>query len=159
MDIKIKKAKNKDYEDVNRMLTNLHNYHAKNSNVFFEITQYYTKKEYEKRIAKNHRIYIAKVDNKSVGVIEIGIKYSSISISAIYVDEEYRKLGIGKKLIEKVLKYYNKHKKELSGVITLQVFDFNKNAIEFYKNLGFSYERHIMEFNKAQKINNEKIKS
>lgn len=157
MDIKIKKAKNKDYEDVNRMLTNLHNYHAKNSNVFFEITQYYTKKEYEKRIAKNHKIYIAKVDNKSVGVIEIGIKYSSISISAIYVDEEYRKLGIGKKLIEKVLKYYNKHKKELSGVITLQVFNFNKNAIEFYKNLGFSYERHIMEFNKNQK-NSQEVK-
>ncbi len=51
----------------------------------------------------------------------------------LYVKPDYRKQGLGKKLIEAII---HKAKEENCKKIRWQVSGWNQNAIDFYKSLG-----------------------
>lgn len=74
-------------------------------------------------------------ENKIIVVLRILKKetsYSGIYIGRVAVDEEYRRLGLGKKAVEKAIKFIQyKYGKELVKV-SVQV-----HVREFYKALGF----------------------
>lgn len=73
--------------------------------------------------------FVYETDNKIVGYINCWIS-DNTTILNFCVDEEYRRKGIGKSLIEKVL--------EISvGIITLEVRVSNLNAINLYQKYGF----------------------
>lgn len=58
------------------------------------------------------------------------------------VNTEARGRGIGRKLMEKV----QSHAQDIgANSIELNVWDFNKSAIEFYKHCGFSVLKSTME--------------
>lgn len=57
----------------------------------------------------------------------------SMYIDDIFVMEQFRKQGIGKKLIEEV---FGLARKENCKKVRWQVSNWNKNAISFYKSLG-----------------------
>ena len=64
----------------------------------------------------------------------------SYLLDAICVNEEYRSLGIGDKLLEKTIQ---KARSEGFSVLSLLVFADNHKAIDFYTNHGFSVIRKV----------------
>jgi ribosomal protein S18 acetylase RimI-like enzyme len=101
---------------------------------------------------KNGEIFIAEDDNKIIGHCIVSIRemtdheafydMKNVEIEDLCVDEQYRKKGIGKKLFEEVKKYAKEN-----GIkyIELQVWEFNKNAREFYEHLDMKTRLNIME--------------
>lgn len=61
----------------------------------------------------------------------------SLYMDDIYVREKYRKIGIGKQLMQAV---FELAKKENCKKVRWQVSHWNKKAIEFYKQLGASID-------------------
>ena len=64
-----------------------------------------------------------------------------IHINEFIVGEKYRRLGLGTKLINKVIEYA---KKKMIKKIDLYVTANNINAVKFYKNKDFEIERYMM---------------
>lgn len=111
----IRELKIDEIEEANKLLSKF-NYNItldSNSNDFFRCLIYY--------------------DQCIKGVIVYDLIYDRIEIEYIIVDEDYRKKGIGSKLLKEIEK--NKVKN-----ITLEVRESNKGAINFYKNNGFNVE-------------------
>lgn len=81
--------------------------------------------DYVKEIITNADLYVY-IENKVV----IGfIGMIDIHIEGIFVDKEYRNVGIGKLLLDKA--------KELNDNLFLNVYKKNRMALDFYKNNGF----------------------
>ena len=90
---------------------------------------------------RNHINY--KIDgNISIGVLFDGkiiagvnacmTAYKILYVSTVYVDEEYRDMGIGRKLMETV------EEKALNlGVNMIRLDTFGWQGVEFYKKLGY----------------------
>ncbi|BDC36308.1 GNAT family N-acetyltransferase [Candidatus Methanoliparum sp. LAM-1] len=80
-------------------------------------------------------IYIAGLDNNPIGFAAGSIKNDIRGhLSAIYVEELYRRHGVGQKLIN-VLE--NKFRQENFKKMTLEVKEDNYNAISFYEKNNF----------------------
>lgn len=75
--------------------------------------------------------YIAKVDNKNIGVLTSKRRDNILELTSLYILAEYQHCGIGKKFVEKLIQD-NPNKN-----IVLEVAIYNENAINFYKKLGF----------------------
>ena len=98
--------------------------------------------EFNKFATKNEVIcnykafsFIAKEEDKFVGIITGNSYYKEIHISDLIVLEEYRNKHIGSKLIETVENFYKN--KEFEN-INLTTYGFQ--APEFYKKCGFEIE-------------------
>lgn len=76
---------------------------------------------------------LVSVDDKINGIIVYNLFYDRIEIEYIIVPEEYRKKGIGSKLLSEI-------EKEKINNITLEVRVSNVNAINFYKKNGYKIE-------------------
>jgi ribosomal-protein-alanine N-acetyltransferase len=77
---------------------------------------------------------IAKMNDQIVGYI-IGIIEKNIgTIVSIAVKKDYRRKGIGKKLLDCIIEYF---KSKNISIINLQVRIDNYEAISFYENNGF----------------------
>ena len=73
-----------------------------------------------------------KIDNKYVAFLINQLLYEKAEVIDIFVLEEYRRKGIGKALLEEMMK-----DKTIKSV-TLEVKESNKNAILLYNSLGFN---------------------
>lgn len=73
------------------------------------------------------------VNNGLKGIVVYDLIYDRIEIEYIIVDSNYRKKGIGTKLLKEVEKNNVKN-------ITLEVRESNISAIEFYKKNGYNIE-------------------
>ena len=76
---------------------------------------------------------LVSVDDKINGIIVYNLLYDRIEIEYIIVPEEYRKKGIGSKLLLEI-------EKENINNITLEVRKSNTAAINFYKKNGYKIE-------------------
>ncbi|MEM2633527.1 MAG: ribosomal protein S18-alanine N-acetyltransferase, partial [Nitrososphaerota archaeon] len=77
---------------------------------------------------------IAKINDHIVGYI-IGIIEKNIgTIVSIAVKKDYRKKGIGKKLLDSIIEYF---KSRNVSLVNLQVRIDNYEAISFYEKNGF----------------------
>ena len=86
----------------------------------------------EENYNKDFRNILVYIDNnRIIGVLSYLLIYDRVEIEYIVVDNEYRKKGIGSKLLNSI---------NLDGIknITLEVRDSNKEAINFYKKNGFN---------------------
>ena len=79
--------------------------------------------------------FIAKEDNKVVGIITGHSYYSEVHIGDIIILEEYRNKKIGTKLIETVENYYKD-----KGFENINLTTYKFQAPEFYKKCGFKLE-------------------
>ena len=75
-------------------------------------------------------ILVYEENGKIIGVLVYSLIYDRIEIEYIVVNDEYKKLGIGSKL----LKYIEKD--DIKN-ITLEVRESNEVAINFYKKNGY----------------------
>lgn len=89
------------------------------------------KDNYDPIINDYTKVYAYKIDNKYVSFIVAQILYENAEIIDIYVTPDYRRKGIAKKLMHKIID--NKQVEK----ITLEVNINNKNAILLYNSLGF----------------------
>ena len=79
--------------------------------------------------------YVAKNDDKVLGVVLIEETPYDFDILEIVVDQELRGRGIGTMLMKRVLGYAKFTHKEKA---TLEVASDNNSAISFYEKFGFS---------------------
>ena len=97
---------------------------------------------------KKSETYVYTENNDIKGFISI---LNNEYIGALFIKNEYRRSGIGRKLINFVKEKYNK--------LTLNVYEKNINAILFYTKLGFINQKiqiddktnekeYVMEWNK-----------
>lgn len=96
-------------------------------------------KSYETDFLENwFDFLVAEVEGKVVGIALYFKAYStwrgkSLYLDDLYVEEDYRKSGIGKALIQE---YLNIAKQMNTNLAWWQVLDWNKNAVEMYEKMG-----------------------
>lgn len=139
MHIQIRKYKKSDLQLANKYLTNLikeEKQYDDNINEKCTINSYY-----ETCMDENHQIFFAEANGITVGYLYgfiqnngNTVKEKVSEINAIYIEKQYRNIGIGKKLIEEFLKW----SKEKDVKITeISVFDKNTKALNLYKKTKF----------------------
>jgi len=107
-------------------------------------------KEIHEKSLKNDFVYIAVAyENVPIGYVFSYLKTSKgkvhktnlIEIEALFVEETFRKKGVGKKLIESVEKWAKENFEDY--VIELHAINDNVGAVSFYESLGFNAVRTI----------------
>jgi len=143
--MEIRKADEEDIEDLVRLKEKLFKLHV-------SIDKYYTPNKNFKQMYRDHLktviasdqhiVFVARLDEKIAGFIEGSIyKRSEFmkeniigSVYEIFVDDEYRKLGIGKQLTEKLLKWFKQKKIKTVEVVS----DVrNPDVFNLWKGVGF----------------------
>ena len=76
--------------------------------------------------------FVAKEDNKIIGIITGNSYYKEVHISDLIVLEQYRNKHIGSKLMEIVESYY-----ENKGFENINLTTYGFHAPEFYKKCGY----------------------
>ena len=84
-----------------------------------------------------NKILVACDEDKIVGFVDYMITFNSATISQIAVLPNYRKKGLGSKLLEEMEKSFPKEIDDVVETITLEVRESNINAISFYKKNGY----------------------
>lgn len=91
--------------------------------------------------------FVAKEDNKFVGIITGNSYYKEVYISNLIILEEYRNQRVGSKLMEAVENYYKN-----KGFENMNLTTYGFQAPEFYKKCGFKIE-FIRENKENSKLN------
>ena len=132
MDITIRKANAKDFSSVVEMIHEFASFQQTPEKVFITEAQMETNQDL-------FNCLVAETDDKKVvGFVSFFFAFYSWSGRAIYLDdlyvrEEYRKKGVGKKLLMMVIDIA---KQTDCKKARWQVSNWNTNAIEFYKSIG-----------------------
>jgi ribosomal protein S18 acetylase RimI-like enzyme len=155
MEVTIRKAKISDNANVLRLLKQIAElHHLGRPDIFKSNTKKYSKEDFAEILKdENKPVFVAVDENDNilgyVFCMVINYKgpavfndYHSLYIDDFCVDERMRGQNIGKKLFNAVKIYA----KEI-GVynIDLNVWEFNKGAINFYEKCGFETQRRRME--------------
>lgn len=99
----------------------------------------YTREQLMYEFSENplNKILGAYDEDKIVGFVDYMITFNSATISQIAVLPDYRKKGLGSKLLEEMEKSFPKEIDDVVETITLEVRESNINAISFYKKNGY----------------------
>ena len=86
-------------------------------------------------------VYVAEMENKVVGMALYYYGFStwkgrSLHLEDLIVHENYRKLGIGRALMNQVIQVAKTEKVER---MSWEVLDWNEPAVKFYKSLGTEF--------------------
>lgn len=87
--------------------------------------------------------YVALLDNKIVGFALYYYRYSTwkgkcLYLEDLYVIEDCRRMGIGNKLFEEIVR---KAESEKCNRLNWQVLDWNIHAVIFYNKFGARYDK------------------
>jgi len=145
MPINIRKATLSDFDPVLKLKKQVHEFHHKNRQDFYKKSASPISQDEFQKIITSHdqEIYIVEYEKIICGYAFIKIvtfrnnplihDHSRFFIDDICIDRKFRKKGIGKALMQEL---------ELAcrskGIryIDLNVWDFNRDAIDFYKKYG-----------------------
>lgn len=145
-----------DFEQYNNIMFEMHSLHADNRPDIYRVIDKPTDKkawDYEKSLTADNMIMFGVEDNGNIiGICQMTIREPSENkaivtrkrayINQICVSENYRRKGIGTLLYNEAVK---RAKEQKADCLELMVWDFNKNAIGFYKSLGMTVQHRIME--------------
>ncbi len=156
MNITVRKARKKDAKRLAELLETIAQlHHEGRPDIYGGGGAKYNIKDVEKKIAdKNETIFVAVNDedyvlgytmSKIYDVEPKGIllAHKKMYIDDVCVDENYRKHGIGKLLMEAT-----KQAATDAGchICDLNVWAFNENAVKFYESCGMTKQRIYMEY-------------
>lgn len=117
----------------------LNKYHEGKSTYFAKRYKNFTfevrKEKFIKQNILSVNIDLIKASNKYIGYCITTINNELTGeIDSLFISEEYRRLGLGDKLMTKALEWLDKNnaKEKLIGVA-----EGNENVLEFYKKYGF----------------------
>jgi len=157
-EIEIEEAKKEDFDEIVRFQMGLADYHKRIDPEYFK-----SGREREEQIKKwlrkfflkkrnNRKILIAKANGKAVGFFMGSIhkahpycKEEKIGeISVAFIDEKFRRRGIGKMLFEEMIKWFKKREIKLVEVI---VASKNNIGISAWEKYGFREIKKTMKLN------------
>ena len=144
----VRKARKDDYKQVNELVKEVHRIHIENRSDIYKDCNPIDFESYEEEIANTNNIYlVAEINNIVLGICFAEVKRilnnkimkdrTIIQIINICVKKENRKKGIGTQLYNEILKIAEQLKVDS---VELIVWEFNNNAINFYKKLGMNLE-------------------
>lgn len=152
----IRTAKIEDLEKIVLLENKIFKLHAENKPDWIDSSKIGFNTEYYKSIIENSDkgiVFVAEENNNIIGHCIIVINYiinhflmkdmKNIIIEDLYIESEYQKKGIGKKLFDEAVNYGRKIK---ANILELAVWNFNKNAVEFYEHLGMTTRLRRMEY-------------
>ncbi|WP_188455645.1 GNAT family N-acetyltransferase [Virgibacillus oceani] len=147
MNIKIREAEIKDFQQMLELYNELDKIHSREHPELFKEPEGDSRPlEYVQTLIEDENGYlaVAELDNKIIGfaecfIIESGVfpierERRWIHLDNIAVMKEYQNKGVGKTLLNSVILWA---KESNVSRIELKVYDFNLSAIEFYKGAGF----------------------
>ncbi|QVK17894.1 GNAT family N-acetyltransferase [Mycoplasmatota bacterium] len=154
MNYRIREANLSDYNQINQLAVQLYQLHFKNrSDIFNDTEMCFTHENFKMDLFdENSKIIVCEVNDTIIGYTFF--KYITqkksllckerhlISIYDFVVDKNYRNLGIGKIIHQKIVDFANEKK---CHIIELDVWFFNQNAIHFYDKLGYLKKNMKME--------------
>ena len=91
-------------------------------------------------------IKVAEAEGRTVGYISFGPRKGSLGvhgrINTIFVEEKYRKHGIGEMLLKEAEKWFRSH-----GIMRMEavVTDTNSRSMDFFKSQKFREKRTVLE--------------
>ncbi len=149
----IRLLEERDYIDLQNLFSQLYCPHFKNRPDSFNDAHPITKDYFEEILTSNCKhCYVYEDQEKIVGAILIKEyetddyvtlkKRKLYEIYDIVVDREFRRKGIGKKLFEFIK---NLAQKNNINSITVEVFAFNNEAIQFYQSIGMTARKVVYE--------------
>lgn len=126
----------KEIHEIKPLWELLNKTHNDNSNYW---KSHFANQTFEKRFAKltnyaDTLILTARVDNEIIGYSFSTVKNGVGELDSIFVKEQYRKTGVGKRLVVQTLNWFKDNQiKE----IVVEVAEGNESAFSFYEKLGF----------------------
>jgi ribosomal protein S18 acetylase RimI-like enzyme len=143
--MKVRFASEEDFENLFNLYKQLYILEARLDNNLkdFEEVEENLRKYVQRCLKKeNYIVLIAEKDSKILGFIIIAIReYTKVCkkqkfgyIDAIFVKEDSRKKGIGRKLLNEAEKFLKEQK---IHSLELDIYEGNKEAIKFYQKSGF----------------------
>ncbi len=146
----IRKLTYADYEQAEAMFRKLHNIHVEaEPDLYKKRDCIYKKRDFKKLVKSKERILLcAEEKGKLIAVSNTKICTSGMTemkmafMDAIFVEDEFREKGIGKKLFfetERLAKEWGAKRLDLT------VWEFNKTALSFYKSLGMQIQNYTLE--------------
>ncbi len=154
--MKIRQATSNDVSQIIPLLDGINKIHIeKRPDVFKNKTNEEIKNNLEEMMLDENNIILLAEDNQIIkGILickvkeienHINLKNAKVLwINEIGIKQEYRRNGIGSALIQRAKEIA----KENNCVrLELNCWEFNENAIKFYKNLGLTTQRRVMEIN------------
>ena len=142
-----RKANNSDYEQIQNLKRQVHDYHVKKRPDFFSGKENPLENSYFESLLNSSdlKIYVIEDQTRVLGYVITKIlsfennplikNHQRLFIEDICVDESYRNKGIGKEIFRQ-LEILGKT--ENCRYLDLNVWTFNESAIEFYKNIGMN---------------------
>ncbi|KYC49841.1 MAG: putative N-acetyltransferase [Candidatus Methanofastidiosum methylothiophilum] len=137
-----------DYNEVNRLMNEIHIQHCSIFPEFYKSSANIFPKDLFIEECKSNKIYVIEIDNSVIGFAYI--EYISIKDNpAIYdqkilyiidicIDKEYRNKGYGKEMFEYIKGIASK---EGCTSIKLDVYTFNTYAVKFYEAMNMKEEK------------------
>lgn len=154
----VRKATVSDYKSVSNLILEVHKLHVKNRpDVYIDVDEILDEKEFKKALDDNNiNIFVVEnnknkdkdiqayawVKTMSSPNLSIVRKSKFLYIEDICIKSTCRRNGLGRLLVEYIKKFANKEKVDS---IQLSVWNFNKDAIEFYKSMGMTVRNVKME--------------
>lgn len=147
----IRKMNFNDYDSVDVLMQELHLLHLNaRSDLYAAIDHPYTKEDFLTKLSDSNCIPIlAEIDNSIVGISFVTIRFKSNMVDKciaymddLYVAKSFRHQGIATMLFQEA----KMQAKNLGAErLDLMVWSFNHDAISFYKSLGMTEQRYILE--------------
>lgn len=151
--ILIRYADNSDIQTISKMLKELCDYHvALLPDIFVTAEDMFGVSYVEKLLLDiNRAVIIAEVDGVRAGFAVFNVEHrqkslnalpsKAIKITDIFVSEKYRKMGVGRALIDHIERLSNSL--EVDSV-KLNCWYANQGAYDFYRSLGYDVESVIL---------------
>ena len=136
-----------DFDKVEQMMAELHKIHVENRGAFYTENQHpIAKKKYKAMLKDKNKIALAFAENEEiVGIVIATVKdhtVRSIYIDAIFVLEQFRRQGIATQLYRQIEVIASEIGAERMDLV---VWAFNASALAFYKSLGMTGQRIVLE--------------
>jgi len=158
MNLKVREAVADDYAEINNLVVEIHNLHIKNRpDVYVDVATPLMREHFIDLLSDVDTKLFVVEDTSSKCLVAYSIVQIMVSRSIqilipskfAYIDDfcvksSHQKNGIGKFLFEHIVAYV---KTEGASSLQLVVWEFNKNAIEFYETLGMTTRNKRMELN------------
>ncbi len=143
----IRAAVKDDAFSIHRLLGLIANLHREGRpDMYPNLTSKYTVEQVIERISKEDSgVFVAEFDNNVAGyvfcdIIKEGDGYT-VYVDDLCVDPNFRKGGIGRALMDKAADY---GREKGCRYLMLNVWEFNKTALDFYQNYGLeTRSRHL----------------
>ncbi|MGI8892312.1 MAG: GNAT family N-acetyltransferase [Bacteroidia bacterium] len=139
MEIKIREGTPEDIPAIYALINELALYEKAPKEVITTVEQMYEDGFGENSI---YKFVVAEVNNEIVGMALYYWKYSTWKGKGIYLDdivvtESYRRKGVGKLLMDEIIKIAAREK---ANKLEWQVLDWNEPAINFYKKYNVEFD-------------------